>query len=248
MSTFDFGRKVAFLGDTHNEESHLIKELIYNEYEVYLMDNPESLDKFLVHYPDSVCFICFDNNHNVNENIEFLKRVTNSTEEIKTVFFGYSRLPDSKIIQRLKGLVSRFFLFSKGDVSELDNVLQTLDQLKIKGRRSSVRVQIRPGTGTVNIKRKANSFKGDILDLSSGAFACKIESPDFNLFKGEVVKELQIKAGGKLFISDTYYMGSRKDINSIKIFAFRHPDEQSRMEICSMVFSLLQTSIKGIFT
>lgn len=193
------GRKVFFLYP-HAIIRDLIKDIIRNEYEVYIVEDHERLKALLGRYKTAIVFI------NIEERLK--------EEEWETYIRDLLANPTTQGIgigvltyfDRGKALTERYlmelgvncgFIRLKTDLAKCkDIILRTLEANEARGKRRFVRGMTNPRLDTFNAVVGTSRYSGKVLDVSIAGMACQFTGLAQRLTVGMELKDIQLVLRG----------------------------------------------------
>jgi len=249
MGRSDFeARKVFFLYPHSVIQQELVKELVANEYEVYLVMDHVKLREIIKRYERPIIFINIDDNLQQEEWQQYIEEMINSDDNSAQIgILTYNE--DQGLAQRylMDVMIPCGFIKLKLGLEQSRTIiLKTLEANEAKGRRKYLRMDCWDFNNTeFNVMVQGGLFTGKIRDISSVGMAF-IFNEDLVLAKHTVVSDIQLKLKGKIARVSGPVMGSRViPEGTIHVMVFdKRTDFETRNRIHVFIYETLQEQIK----
>jgi hypothetical protein len=208
------GKKIFFLYPPALVQNDVVEELIQEEYEVYVIRDPERMKKILAKYPDSIVLV------NISEQLAegnwdaWIRAVMSDPATAGTAIGVLSPVGDEnqrrKYVQVLK--VRCGYIQVRSDSRTLvKQVLAALKGANAKGRRKYIRATPdSEAISAINLPLNNNYVKGTIKDISAMGLSCVFDE-DPGLDKNSLCKDVQIKLQSVLLKVEGIVFGFRLD-------------------------------------
>jgi hypothetical protein len=217
------GKKTFFLYPHSVIHQEMLDILIMAGYETYTLIDHVRARKLLVKFPGSIMFVNIDERMKEAEWESYIKETMTdpATKENRLGIMSYNA--DRDLMQKylMDIAVPCGYVQLKLGVQESTRIiLQALEVNEARGRRKFLRADCQDDiNATMNYKSDAGMYHGKLLDISSAGIAAKIEQFE-DLPPNSLLRNVQLKFRGGLFMTDMILMGRRKDNRLIYIFLF----------------------------
>ncbi|MDR1058105.1 MAG: PilZ domain-containing protein [Treponema sp.] len=217
------GKKTFFLYPHSVIHQEMMDVLIMAGYETYTLIDHARARKLLVKFPGSIMFVNIDERLKEAEWESYIKEIMAdpATKENRLGIMSYNA--DRDLMQKylMDIAVPCGYVQLKLGVQESTRIiLQVLDVNEAKGRRKFLRADCQDDiNATMNYKSDTGMYHGKLLDISSAGIAAKIEEFE-DLPANSLLRNVQLKFRGGLFMTDMVLMGRRQDNRLIYIFLF----------------------------
>jgi hypothetical protein len=246
----EHGKKVFFLYPPSVIKEEMVKELVEDEYEVYLLQNHVLAVKLLKEFNGSVLFINIDYNLKEEESWEaYIKALmeAKATKDTKIGVVSYEA-DKGQIEKYLMGLSvpCGFVKLSQSFKESLSIIKKALDANEAKRRRKYVRVKCKdPMKATFNVTKEGNDFTGRVLDISSFGMSIAFDTAKNPVFENkEYLPDIQLRLNGVLCRAAGYVIGRVDGVRLANIIVFsKETDQASREKIHHFVHHCLQYEI-----
>ena len=246
----EHSKKVFFLYPPSVIKDEMVKELVEDEYEVYLLQNHHLAAKLLREFSRSVVFINIDYTLKKGESWEdYIKELMNN-EDIKDTKIGVvSYESDKELIEKYLMELSipcGFVKLSQGFKDSLSIIKKVLDANEAKRRRKYVRIKCKdPMKATFNITKEENSYTGQVVDISSFGMSITFDSARNPVFENkEYLPNIQLRLNGVLCRAAGYVIGRVDGIRLANIIVFsKETNQASKEKIHHFVHHCLQYEI-----
>jgi len=232
----EHGKKVFFLYPPSVVKDEMVKELVEDEYEVYLLQNHHLAAKLLKEFKDSVLFINIDYTLKKEESWEDYIKELMKNEETKDTKIGIVSYESSKdLIEKYLMELSvqcGFIRLSQGFKDSLSIIKRALDANEAKRRRKYVRIKCKdPMKATFNITKDNNSYTGRVVDISSFGMSITFDSAKNAVFENkEYLPNIQLRLNGVLCRAAGYVIGRVDGIRLANIIVFSKETNQAGKE------------------
>ncbi len=234
----------------------LAKELVKNEYEVYLINDKNIMLELLKKHDDSILYINIDEASMEEKDWEeYILNIVNDEQLNKKVNIGL-------LTHKKKEHLIKKYLFDIGIkcgyvelnlklVNSINFILKTLEAKEAKGRRKYLRVSCgKNAKFNIEIKDSRSSFiihhiNGIIHDISSFGFACKITDEKYKDILTEKLKfkNIQLNLRGFICIVAGEIMLKRENIYIFKFDPLTPPFIKNK--IYQFIYNELQININN---
>ena len=244
-------RKVFFLYPHSVIQQELVRELVSNEYEVYLVSEHLKLRKLIRGYDRPIIFINIDEHLSAEEWEDYIGDMINSEDNSAQVgILTYNE--DQALAQHyLMDLMvpCGFIKLKLGLEQSKSIILKTLEANEAKGRRKYLRIDCWDLQNTeFNVMINGGMFSGRIKDISSVGMAF-VFNESLPLQKHSVVSDIQLKLRGKIARVSGPVMGARVvPEGTVNVLLFdKKTDFNTRERIHSFIYETLQDEIAEKF-
>jgi hypothetical protein len=246
----EYGKKVFFLYPPSVVKDEMVKDLIDDEYEVYLLQNHHQAAKLFREYRDSVVFINIDYNLRGGETWEdYIKALMENevTKDLKIGVVSYES--DKELIEKylMEMMVPCGFVrLSQGFKESLSIIKKALDANEAKRRRKYVRVKCKdPMKATFIITKDGKTYTGKVMDISSFGMSISFDEAKTTLFENkEYLQNIQLRLNGVLCRASGFVIGRVDGIRVANIVIFsKETSQSSREKIHNFVHHCLQYEI-----
>jgi hypothetical protein len=193
------GRKVFFLYP-HSIVRDLVKDIVRNEYEVYVIEDHERLRSLLVKYRNPIVFVNIEERLKEDEWEKYIKEVLSgpSTKEVGIgvlTYFDRSKALTEKYLLELG--VNCGYIRLKTDISKCKAIiLKMLEANEARGKRRFVRGLCNPKLDTFNVAFNGARAQGRLLDVSIAGMACQFTDLTRKIEVGQELKDMQLVLRG----------------------------------------------------
>lgn len=256
--------KVFFLSPPSVVKEDLVKELVGNEYEAYIIKDERKLLKYLKIYNHSIVFINIDAGESEKEWEEYIKYIKQNpaTQSVRIGILSYQEKTESQQVFLLKLMVECGYIQLKLGFEESKNIiLKTLAINEAKGKRKYIRVNCNDPErvyftlkGEVHLTYEATSptvkVRGTIQTISSVGMSCTFDNPKIEFKERTVFNEIQLNLKGVLCMIDGQitYIREVKDGGKVYIIMFNDAKYKTFQErVHSFIYKSLQESIEKEF-
>ncbi len=252
MDNADIGKKVFFLyPPTIIKE--IIREVVRQEYEAYILESHAAALRILAKYKDSILFINIDE---VLKEEEWEKYVA---ELLANPATAGTRIGILTYFKKERELMERYlinigvqcgFIRIKMSPEECQQIiLKTLAVNEARGRRRYVRAICNEKLDLFNVIWQDTRYQGSIIDLSYAGMACYFHDETLILREGTVLGNIQlVLRGASCILSGTVMkVIPQTTEHSIYIIMFNTAEFKPVIEekIHTFIFHCLQEAIKN---
>ncbi len=250
----EYKGKIIFFLYPHGIIEELAKELVRNEYEVYLIKDKEIMIELLKMNSDSILFINLDDMSLKEKDLDnYILKIQNDENLNKKVNIGL-------LTYKRKEHLIKKYLFDIGIkcgyvelnlklYDTINIILKTLEANEAKGRRNYLRVKCgKNAKFNIQIKDPNSSFikfyiNGTINDISSFGMACQIDEDKYKDFLVEKLKlnNIQLNLRGFNCIIKGEVFLKRGDFYIIKFNLSANPHLKNN--IYQFIYNELQNNI-----
>ena len=208
------GKKIFLLRPHSVIHEEMLDVLIMAGYETYTVTHEEKARKLLIKFPGSIMFINIDEGLSEPQWESYIRSIQNdpSTSESRLGIMSYNQ--DKNLMQKYLMDISipcGYIQLKLGIHESTKIILAALEANEARGRRRSIRADCQDDiNSTMNYKSETGMYHGNILDISSMGMAVKIDKIDA-LPPNAVLRQVQVKLRGGLFLTDMVLMGKRRD-------------------------------------
>jgi hypothetical protein len=224
MSQSDTSGKKIFLLYPHSViHQEMLDILIMAGYETYTLSDHVRARKLLVKFPGSIMFVNIDEGIKEAEWESYIKEIKENpaTRESRLGIMSYNA--DRDLMQKYLmdiAVPCGYVQLKLGLQESTRIILQALDANEARGRRKCIRADCQDDiNATMNYKSDKGMYHGKLLDISSAGIAAKIEKFE-DLPANSLLRSVQLKFRGGLFMTDMILMGRRKDNPLIHVLLF----------------------------
>lgn len=243
------GKKVFFLYPPSVIREELITRLLEEEYEIYMLKNPDDAKRLLRKFSDSIVFINIDEGLTEKEWETWIRDIQSDkqTGQVGIGILSYNNDDELRKKYLMDIGIQCGYIHMKLSLEEATKILlKTLRANEAKGRRKYLRVDCQDDhLSSINIRVDGNQINGTIRDISIVGLSCTFEQ-EAGLPKNALLKDIQLKLRGTLIKADAIVFGNRSDgLSTIYVLLFTKtlsgPDRQ---KIRRYIQTTLQNSIK----
>jgi hypothetical protein len=197
--------------------------LIMAGYETYTLVDHARARKLLAKFPGSIMFVNIDGGMKEAEWESYIREIMENpaTKESHLGIMSYNA--DRDLMQKYLmdiAVPCGYVQLKLGLQESTRIILQALDANEARGRRKFIRAECEDDiNATMNYKNNKGMYHGKLLDISSAGIAAKIEKFE-DLPANSLLRNVQLKFRGGLFMTDMILMGRRKDNRLVCIFLF----------------------------
>ncbi|HEQ72480.1 MAG TPA: hypothetical protein ENN69_08325 [Spirochaetia bacterium] len=193
------GRKVFFLYP-HTIIRDLIKEIVRNEYEVYMIEDHIRLKSLLVKYRNPIVFLNIEERLKEEEWEQYIKEILSDPATRKIgigvlTYFDRSKALTERYLMEL-GVNCGFIRLKTSLEKCKDIILRTLEANEARGKRRFVRGICNPKIDSFNVVIGGTRYNGTMLDVSIAGMACRFTNLMQKLSVGMELKDLQLVLRG----------------------------------------------------
>ena len=249
-SEFDLGKKVFFLYPPSVVKDELIKRLLEQEFEVYMLKDIATASTLLRRYPDSIVYINLDIGLPEYEWEKWIRALMENpvTKNVGIGIVSYNsddRLQKKYLLEI--GIRYGFIKLKLGLEESTRILIATLKASEVKGRRKYVRANCTHDTvSSLNIREGPTTSIGKISDISVVGFSCILD-PDPQFQKNTILHDVQLKLKATLLRTEVIVFGSRvnSDQRTVYVMLFtKKIDDTAREKIRIYIQIALQTGIE----
>lgn len=203
MADDSSGKKVFILHPPSVIQDDMIRILIRNEFEVYLLHNHQKAARLVKKYRSPILYINIDKNLSGKEWEEYIRLLMDG-EETKDVQIGIITYNEDKELARKYlmdlGVPCGFVRLKLGLEESAKIILKTLIAVEARGKRRHVRAPCADRQlASFNVRYKDTLYAGNILDISIAGMACTFDRDvPHTLSQGERLDDIQLKLRGQL--------------------------------------------------
>jgi hypothetical protein len=249
MSETDLGRKVFFLYPPSVIRDELIRRLLDQEYEVYMLKDIKVIDKLVRKYPDAICFANIDSGLDEAQWEEWIRKTVSDPVlgrlGIGIVTYNQDEALQKKYLMDI-GIQCGFVKLKLGLEESTKILLATLAANEAKGRRKYVRANcVHDAISGINVREGPIQATGKLRDISVIGFSCVLD-PDPEFRKNTVLHDIQLKLRATLVRTQAVILGSRQEGDRTVYVMIFPPslDGVSRDKIRTYIQSSLQSEIE----
>lgn len=174
------GRKIFFINPPESLKGSFLEYIFKNEFELYLLEDKNNLERLLRHFNDAIVFINIDKGITQYEWAEYIRTLKRKFKDVTfTVFSNKESNVLKKIFLMDVGVTGGYILLNEDNWKTVELINQVLEINEARGRRKSVRLDFDKDELKDNISAKiftTNGYTttGDILSFSSAGLLIKI--------------------------------------------------------------------------
>jgi len=228
----------------------LLKELLKNGYEVYVLNDHEKLKKIVKKYPYSIVYINIYEKMDEKKWEPYIKALINDPENIgiQVGICTYTNVESQELAAKYLmelgvtgGFVNVFSSFKKS----FENIRKVLEASEAKGKRKHVRVK--PfhndnNTFALIYDEKKNQIKAKICDISIACMNIELENAKF--VKNQVIKSIVLKLRGIPCQVDAVVVGFHAEDKNKWLLIFVIDKHTVSDKIYDYIYERLQTEIQ----
>ena len=217
------GKKIFLLYPHSVIKSEMLDLLIMAGFETYTVHDEKTAVKLLIKFPGSIMFINIDEGMDEKDWEVYIRALQESpkTKDCRLGIMSYNKDTDlmKKYLMDLS-IPCGYVQLKLGLKESTKIIINTLEAIDARGRRSSIRVDCSDDMHTtLNFKGDTGLCQGKILDMSSTGIAARIDKmPHYSL--NSILHSVQLKLYSGIVMTDMIYMGRRENDNSIHIMLF----------------------------
>ena len=228
----------------------LLKDLLKNGYEVYVIKEHQKLIPLLEKFPSSIVYLNIFEKMNEEEWEEFIKKILDN-ENINNIQMGictYRTNEDEELSTKYLmefGLTGGYINLHINYKKSLEMVLKILEATEARGRRKYVRAKPYEEDNNTYImaEHEGKQTRGKIKDLSVYAFAVEFEKHFF--VKNQILRNVLVKLRGSLINIDFVVKGYHSENDNIYILIALIKNDDIKDKIFDYIFERLQTEIQN---
>lgn len=246
------GRKVFFLFPPDVFNTSLIGQICKDEYEIYLIDDPEKLKKALVMYVNSILFIDIDVHFTDEQWQEYIRSIM-ADSIMKKVRIGVLTQRDDMELKKKylmeMGIQCGYVVLGNSTQEEtVQNIRKTLEYNEARGRRSQIRVDLK-GLEKCWILYQSDKgvfMKGALCDLSVAGAAFTLTEGDIGEDNNIPVTGIELDLWGTTIKVDGRIVKREIDKSYVCIVMFTHMELKDKEFIQKFIFDSLQKNMKNV--
>ena len=183
----NLGKKIFFINPSFDIRNRVIPLLATWEFEVYTVVNYQYTKELLQKYPDSICFVCIDDQLTINAWSNFIIAISNNPS-FNTVFMGVLSATASSNHRAhllLNANIPAGFISLNENKAELPSKIEQILVLnEAKGVRKFVRATCNKNRALfLQYKRENKFFRLFLQDISSAGLLCVTQLQNKEVFK-----------------------------------------------------------------
>jgi hypothetical protein len=198
--------------------------LIMGGYETYTLRDEKRARRLLAKFPGSIMFVNIDEGLKEKEWEAYIRGVMDdeTTKDSRLGIMSYNQ--DKALMGKYLmdiGVPCGYIQLKLGLQESTRIIIGALEANEARGRRKFIRAECADDiNASLNYKTPNDEiYQGKILDISSAGVAARFEKiPD--LAANSILKEVQIKLRGGIFMATMIYIGRRNDNKSVSILLF----------------------------
>ncbi|MCL2834007.1 MAG: PilZ domain-containing protein [Treponema sp.] len=217
------GKKIFLLRPHSVIHEEMLNILIMAGYETYTLTDLEKARKLLAKFPGSIMFINIDEGLQESEWENYIRKIQedNATKDCRLGIMSYNQ--DKTLMQKYLMDISipcGYIQLKLGLQESTKIILNALEANEARGRRRSIRADCHDDlSSTMNYKGVSGMYHGNILDISSMGIAARMDKVD-DLPANSMLRQVQVRLRGGLFITDMIFVGKRRDSRDEFILLF----------------------------
>jgi hypothetical protein len=217
------GKKIFLLYPHSVIRDEMTDELIMAGYETYTIFDEKRALKLLMKFPGSIMFINIDEGLSEKEWESYVWAIQNSpkTKSCRLGIMSYNQNKDLMQKYLMELAVPCGYIQLKLGLQESKKIiLSALETTDARGRRSNIRVDCSYDIGSViNYKGELETYRGNILDISSVGVAAKFEKLDEHSVNS-IIQNVQLKLRNGIVMTDMIFAGQRRDNKQVYILLY----------------------------
>lgn len=244
-----YGRKIFFVYPPESLKSNFLKEIFKDEYETYLLEDLNKLEKILNMFNDSIVFFNIDKGFESGEWIKYINTIHNKHE---SVAIGVISKNDDSYLKKEYlleiGIKGGYIIIEDNTADSIKKINKVLEVNEARGRRKNIRCDFNnENSGKVLVKvyseggschtglAKSFSAMGILVDLGH-------DSMEF-ISLGEVEKIVFTLEKHKFSVKGSLL----KEVSEGEFFLnFKDISEDDRDFVQSFIFNSLQVSFNNL--
>ena len=217
------GKKIFLLYPHSVIRDEMLDELLMAGYETYTLSDEKRAVKLLIKFSDSIMFINIDEGLQEDEWEAYIRAIM-ASPKTKGVRLGIMSYNQNKVLMEkylMELAVPCGYIQLKLGLGESTKIiLDALEAIEAKGRRSSIRADCHDDiNAVVNYKWEKGVSHGRVLDISSAGIAARFEKiPDYAA--NTVIKSVQLKLRGGIVMTDMTLVGLRSNDKNVQILLY----------------------------
>lgn len=235
-------RRIFFLYPHHETETRIIKDIITNEYEAFLINDHAAARRLLTELNKSLIFVNVDKTLKHNNWDEYIKEIE-QINSIQNVMVG-TIAKETRKIDPYKSLSTICVSFDNGIDICSRSILEVLEKNNARGKRKYIRAKCDDTyRASFSIKLHNTIHVGIIHDISTFAMACSFQGT-IDVAPDTYVNDLQIRLEGKVYKLAGKIIASRNE-NNLYIVMFDYDSYPAAKEhIQIFIFNALQRALR----
>ncbi len=243
-------KKVFFLYPHSVVQQDLVRELVSNEYAVYLVSDHKKFRSVICDFDEPIVYVNIDDNLDTKGWQEYIKEMMSSDDnsaQIGVLTYNEDKALAQSYLMDLM-IPCGYIKLKLGLEQSRRIILKTLDANEAKGRRKYLRINCWNLQNTeLNVKINEKFLSGRIRDISSVGMAFMLDQEQV-LQVHSVLSDIQLKLRGKIARVSGPIMGTRVDAGGTTyVLLFdKTTTADTRSRIHSFMYETLQDEIKRI--
>ncbi len=235
-------RRIFFLYPHQETETRIIKDIITNEYEAFLINDHAAARKLLTELNKSLLFVNVDQPLRHSNWDEYIKEI-DQINSIQNVMVG-AIAKETEKIDPYKSLSSVCVSLENGIELCSKSILELLEKHNARGKRKYIRAKCEEmHRASFSIKIGDAIHVGIIHDISTFAMACSFQE-NIEIKADTCFNDLQIRLDGKVFKISGKAISSRNE-NNICIIMFKYENHPAVKEHIQMfIYNALQRALR----
>jgi hypothetical protein len=215
----EFGTQVFFIQPNSVIQRTMVAQLIFQEYEVYLVASVSSAKKVLAKHPVALAFLNIDEGLSEEGWQTFVKEV-HADPTFKGVRLGILTYNTDPLLAHVYLMELQvpcgFVKLSLGLVESTKTILSLLEANEARGRRRFLRVHC-GDNAVLNFVSGAGMVEGQLVDISIVALSCTL-NPERHWPNHSVIDSIQLKLRGTHCLVRGIVMGSRNVATGERVY------------------------------
>ena len=217
------GKKIFLLYPHSVIRDDMLDMLIMAGYETYTLVDEKKAQKLLVKFPGSIMFINIDEGMKENEWEAYIRSIQGDpeTKGCRLGIMSYNQ--DQALMQKYLmelAIPCGYIQLKLGLQESTEIILSALEANEARGRRQCIRAACHDDiNASLNFKGDSGMFLGKLMDISSAGVAARFEK-NISMASNTLIKDVQLRLRGGLFMTDMTLMGQRHDDKRVYILLF----------------------------
>lgn len=244
-----FGRKVFFVYPPEALKGDFLEAIFKNEYETYLLESVDKIDKILEVFKDSIIFFNLDKGFDRAEWIDFINKLQ---DEFKEVAIGVISSSDSSSLKNTYlmdiGIQGGYIVLEDNTWRSIERINKVLEVNEARGRRKNVRFDFDDNSKDKVLVKVFTSggycFNGVAKSFSAMGILVELDQESADFSTSERIDQIvfnvdahELRVKGSLL----------KEVRKGEFFLmFEDVSDSDREYVQSYIFNSLQKSFKKL--
>jgi hypothetical protein len=229
----------------------LLKDLLKNGYEIYVIKDHNQISKLVKLFPKCIIYINIFEKMDEKAWESFIKELMNNPEnsQVQIGICTYATNDDPELSKKYLmdiGITGGYINLHTSYKKSLENTLKILEASEARGRRKYVRVK--PFDNDIHtsiiIDVDGKQYTGKILDISISCISVELAS--CNLVKNQILRNIMLKLRGVPCPLDVLVKGYHNDDKNIFLLMLLIQKPNIKEKIFDYIYERLQVDIQNI--